>query len=268
MSAEACADLVARGDPERWRAAMLAPLGRQAGLMAIYAFNVEVTRAPWIGSEPLIAQIRLRWWADAIAEIYAGAPPRRHDVVAALGEAIRASDLPRQLFEELIEARMGDVEIAPHPDRAALNAYLGRTSGHLTELAARQLGAAGASLGPVRDFAQGAGLAAYFRAVPELVARGRQPIPGATIGPGVLPEGAAETIRALAAEGRAAVARARAARRLVPAEAAPAMLPGRHADLVLRRAQAEPARVLQRGLEPSELRSRAGLVWRAFSGRW
>ncbi|MCR9114839.1 MAG: phytoene synthase, partial [Rhodobacteraceae bacterium] len=41
----ACAGLVQRGDPDRFAATMAAPVAARAGLFAIYAFNVEVSRA-------------------------------------------------------------------------------------------------------------------------------------------------------------------------------------------------------------------------------
>ena len=68
MSDAEVARLVERGDPERWRTAMTAP-PRRAGLMALYAFNLEIARAPWVASEPMLAEIRLRWWRDALADL-------------------------------------------------------------------------------------------------------------------------------------------------------------------------------------------------------
>ena len=56
MSATAVAALVERGDPERWRSAMTAPPRGAAGLMALYAFNLEIARAPWVASEPMLAR--------------------------------------------------------------------------------------------------------------------------------------------------------------------------------------------------------------------
>ena len=76
------------------------------------------------------------------------------------------------------------------------------------ELAARALGAEGAALPVVRDFARGAGTAALLRALPELRARGRDPLPT-----GVAPAD-------LARDGLAALARARARRARVPRPAA------------------------------------------------
>jgi phytoene/squalene synthetase len=253
----AVAALVERGDPERWRSAMTAPPAARPGLMALYAFNLEIARAPWVASEPGLAGIRLRWWLDAVGEIYDGRPPRRHEVVEPLAAVIRAGDLPRRLFEEAVAARAGDAEAGPHADRGALDLYIDHTAGHLMELAARHLGAEGAALPVVRDFARGAGIAALLRALPELRARGRDPLP-AGVG-----------VAGLARDGLAALARARSHRGRVPAAVAPALLAGWPAGRVLRRAAGDPAAALRPGgLETAEVVARAGLVWRAFSGRW
>ena len=248
---------VERGDPDRWRSAMTAPLAAQPGLMALYAFNLEIARAPWVASEPMLAQIRLRWWLEAVEEIYEGQPPRAHEVVVPLAAVIREGDMPRRLFEEMVAARLRDAGPGPLPDRGALDLYLDHTAGHLMELAARHLGAEGAALPVVRDFARGAGTATLLRALPELRARGRDPLP---------PE---VPVAALARDGRAALARARSHRDRVPRAAAPALLTGWQAEPVLRRAARDPAAALRPGgLETAEIRARAGLVWRAFSGRW
>jgi phytoene synthase len=256
MSVESVAGLVERGDPERYRTTMAAPLAARPGLLALYAFNLEVARAAWVASEPLLAAIRLQWWQDAIDEIYDGRPARRHEVVEPLAQAIGADDLPRRLFSELIAARQSDVEPRPHADRAALELYLDHTAGHLMELAARHLGADGAALPVVRCFARGAGLAALFRAVPELRARGRDPLP-----PG-------EDGQALARDGLVMLAQARAQRDRVPAAALPALLPGWQADRVLARVASDPTALVAGGLEVSDFRARAGLAWRGISGRW
>ena len=250
---DAVAAQVARADPERWRAAMTAPAGKRAGQMALYAFNLEIARAPYVTSEPMLAEIRLRWWSDALTEIFAGQSPRRHEIVQPLAEAIRAADLPPGLFEAMIAARARDIEAAPFPDRAALETYVDGTAGALMELAARHLGAPVAALPVIRDYARGAGIAALLRALPEFRARGRDPLsPGA---PDLTPA-------ALAADALARIASARARRTLVPAAALPALLPGLLAAPRLRRAQGGL------DMELSEFRARAALLAAALTGRW
>ena len=250
--------LVERGDPERWRTAMAAPPAARPGLMALYAFNLEIARAPWVASEPMLAEIRLRWWLDAIdgdlrrpaaaaargGRAAGGGDPRRRPAAA----AVRGDD----------RGAAADAEAAPHADRAALELYIDHTAGHLMELAARHLGAEGAALPVVRDFARGAGTAALLRALPELRARGRDPLP---------PDAAVDALAARRARGARAGPRPPRAR--VPRAAAPALLAGWQAGRVLRRAAADPAAAVRPGgLEAAEAVARAGLLWRAFSGRW
>ena len=68
----ACAALVQRADPDRFLAVMAAPVAARRVLFPLYAMNVEVSRAPWVTAEPMIAEMRLQWWRDALAEIAGG----------------------------------------------------------------------------------------------------------------------------------------------------------------------------------------------------
>ena len=152
---------------------------------------------------------------------------------------------------------MRDAEAAPHADRAALELYIDHTAGHLMELAARHLGAEGAALPVVRDFARGAGTAALLRALPELRARGRDPLP-----PDV-------AVAALARDGLAALARARRPSR----PGAGGGGAGAAGGLAGRAGAAAGGGRSGGGLRPGGLEAadavaRAGLLWRAFSGRW
>lgn len=248
MNAELAAE-VARADPERYRAAMTAPEAARPRLIALYAFNLEIAKAPYVAREPMIAQIRLRWWGDAIEEIYAGGPVRRHEVVEPLAEAIRAINPPRALFDGMIEARALDIEPDGVGSRAELDRYIAHTAGHLMDLAARFLGTPESALPVVREYAQGAGIATWLRALPELEARGR----GAP--PGVEP-------RAMARDGLALIEKARARRAEVPGVAAPALLAGVLAAPRLERAAKGEA------MESSEFAARVTFLWRGLSGRW
>ncbi|TPE53936.1 phytoene synthase [Amaricoccus solimangrovi] len=227
---------------------MTAPAAARPALFALYAFNLEIARAPFVTREAMIAQIRLRWWADAVAEIYEGRPPRRHEVVEPLAAAIAAHGLPRALFDGMIEARALDIDPDALAGRPMLDRYIAHTAGHLMELAARVLGAPERALPVVRDYAQGAGLAAWLRARPELAARGR---PGPAVDPGTL-----------ARDGLDLIARARARRAEVPRAAAPALLAGvLAAPRLARAARGEE-------MELPEVRARATLLLRGLSGRW
>ena len=76
-------------DRDRYLTTLFAPAERRAMLLALYAFNFEVAKLREVTREPLIGQIRLQWWRDAIDKIYGGAPPRRHEIVEPLAVVIR-----------------------------------------------------------------------------------------------------------------------------------------------------------------------------------
>jgi phytoene/squalene synthetase len=246
MSIAACADLVRRGDPDRFLAVLATPVHVRAQLFPLYAFNLEVARAPWVTQEPLIAEMRLQWWRDVVENAASGAA-RAHEVARPLHELIRDFGLPVDVLDRLIAARRWDVHADPHAGPEALVGYLEDTGAGLMWLAARALGAPDQAQGAVRAYGWAAAAAGYLRAAPELQARGRQPLPSGID---------------LAAMGLARLAEARKARRSVPSAVAPALLAGWQAEGVLRRALAGQALILP------EATRRGRLLWQAFTGRW
>lgn len=258
MSVDACAELVSKGDPDRFAATMTAPPALRAKLLPLYAFNLEVARAPWVTQEPMIAEMRLQWWADAVEEIFTDAMVRRHEVVTPLAEVIVAAQLPRAPFDALIEARRRhDAQGQAFADDARLLDYLDATSGGLMALAVAAAGADDGVQGCARLFGQGSGAANMLAAMPVLLAEGRYEFHAK-------PEAIAEL---LVHNGRKALHAARKDAAQVPRDFAPVMLSGWQADYVLKRARDFEA-VKMGQLLPSEFRRRASLNWRALTGRW
>jgi hypothetical protein len=250
----ACAQLVEKADPERFRAIMTTPVEARAKLFPIFAMNVEVARAPWASQEEMIAEIRLQWWRDALEDIAKGQPARRHEVVTPLAQALTPS-LAADL-DALTEARRWDIYRDPFEDQAALDRYLDQTSGTLFWVAARSLGAADEQT--VRAFGYAVGVAGWLRAVPELESRGRIP----------LLDGRSDGVRALAQAGLDRLGQARKNRAQVSREAAQALRLGWQAEAILRLAVKSPTRVARGDLLPSPVRDRATLAWQAATGRW
>lgn len=122
-------------------------------------------------------------------------------------------------------------------------------------LAARSLGAPDAAETAVRNFGWANAVAGYLRAVPELLVRGRLPLPD-----GLAPD-------ALARMGLDRLQKARAARKVIPRAAAPALLAGWQAAGVLRLAIDEPKRVAAGLLAQSEFARRGSLVKAVLTGR-
>ncbi len=257
MSLQACAELLERGDPDRFRAAMAAPPEARKVLFPLWALNLEVARAPWVTEEPLIAEMRLQWWKDALEEIAQGGPVRRHEVTTPLAEAIKPEDA--NLLSDLVDARRRDISGEPFADLGALTTYLNRTSGHLTWAGMRALGADPRAEDAARDFALATGLARYLKAAPDLVARGREPFP---VDP------TSKDMRALISEKIRRLKHATYLRfALGKVQTAP-LLDGWMAGLTLMRAQRAPARILAGQLGASPFRERLGLIMIASARRW
>jgi phytoene synthase len=245
--------LVERGDPVRFAALMAAPPVARPALTALYAFNLEVARAPWASKEAMIAEMRLQWWRDALEDVGRG-KVRAHEVMQPLADLITAQTLPLDILDRMIAARRWDIYSDGFEDEAAFDAYLDDTAGSLMWLSGRALGAATGQ--GLRDFGWAAGLAAYLQAVPELATRGRIPLlDGRDVG-----------IKALAERGLRRLDAARKAG--VEPCARPALLAGWQAHALLKMAVDEPGRVGEGKLHLSEFSRRGRLVWQAFTHRY
>ncbi|WP_226803944.1 squalene/phytoene synthase family protein [Amylibacter sp. SFDW26] len=258
MSVEACADLVERGDPDRFLSAMTAPAADRGALMVLYAFNLEVVRAPWITAEAMIAEMRLQWWADAIAEIYDGKDVRRHEVVTPLAALINEKGLDRSVFEALIEARRWDIYKEPHADQAAMDQYIMDTSAGLLWLSAQAMGASQAHKDFIMDYGYGMGIAALLKAIPALENAQKYP----------LVDGTLEGVATLA---HSAFERLRYARRnlqAIPKPIRAALRSGWTAMDVLKLALRQPELVAEGGLENPEFHRKTKLLWKTLTSRF
>ncbi len=172
----ACARIVQAGDPDRFRATMAAPVTARAVLFPLYAFNVEVARAPWVTSEPLLAEIRLQWWADVLDEIAEGRPVRRHEVATPLASVLDADGA--RILHANVNARRRDAQRLQLTGPADLLDYVADTGGALLWAAARALGSQDEAR--ARAIGTASGLANYLMAVPAFLARGINPLPEMT----------------------------------------------------------------------------------------
>ena len=130
---------VGRGDPDRWLASrFIGDAAARADVIALYALNLELARIADAVREPLMGEIRLTWWREAIEEIFAGRPVRRHPVVEALAGAIQRRGLTAAPFEAMIEARFADIDAEPFADLDAIEAYLDATAGGVMAPRARR----------------------------------------------------------------------------------------------------------------------------------
>lgn len=247
---------VAASDPDRFAASQSAPPDLRAKLWVLYAFNLEIARAPYVSEQPLIAEMRLQFWADVLQDVAQGTAPRAHEVAQPLARLWADHNLPPPLGQQMIAARQWHIYRDPFPDLGAYLDHIDQSAGNLMWLAACVLGAHAGAEPAIRAMGRASGIAQWLQAVPALQAAGRP----------ALPEGA--DIGLLAKAGQDALATARAARASVPGRCAPALLAGWQAGVILSQARATPDRVSEGTLGTSEFRRRGTLLLRGLSQRW
>jgi phytoene synthase len=127
--------LVRRVDPDRWLASrFVADPGERADLIALYAYDHELARAPRVASNSLLGEIRLTWWREALDEIFEGRPVRRHPTAQALAEAVRRRGLAREPLEAMIDARYRELDAEALSEAEALE-WARETAGRAAEVA-------------------------------------------------------------------------------------------------------------------------------------
>jgi phytoene synthase len=134
-----CADLVRSHDFPRYAATLFVPPLQRRGLLALYAFNVEIARVRDTVSQPLPGEIRLQWWSDMLAGKAHGGV-EGNPVAAELLAAIQHWELPVEPLARLIDEHQFDLYNDPMPTMAALEGYANDTSSALFALAAQMLG--------------------------------------------------------------------------------------------------------------------------------
>ncbi len=254
-----CAELLRVQDPDRFLSAMTADGETRAALMVVYAFSLEISRAPWATQEPMLAEMRLQWWLDQVADIYEKGQVAPHMVMTPLLALVQKHDLPRVVLDDMINALQWMIYHEPHADQAALDRFINDTAGGVLRLAVQVSGGPLPDLQALAQLGYARGMAAWFRAVPALENYGR----GAP-----LVDRSAEGVRLLAQEALAADVQARKMLKTVDKRLLPALRGGWMAPSVLGKTIKDPDLVFHGGLEPAEGISRLSLMWKTATGRF
>ena len=135
-SAGFCADLVRTYDFVRYASTLFMPGPQRRALLAIYAFNAEISRVREQVSQPLPGEMRLQWWTDMLAGAGHGGI-EGNPVAAELLQVVRDYRQPIDPLSRLIDEHQFDLYNDPMPSMAALEGYINDTSSALFSLAAR-----------------------------------------------------------------------------------------------------------------------------------
>ena len=109
---------------------------KRADVLALYAFLETLREIPDRVKEPLMGEIRLRWWYEAIEEIEQGRPVRYHPLTDALKRLIATYTLDTKMFLALIEGQMPLLDKGPLTTEVAMK-VADAGEGNLMRLAAR-----------------------------------------------------------------------------------------------------------------------------------
>jgi phytoene synthase len=133
-----CAGLVRAHDFPRYASTLFLPSVHRRPLLALYAFNVEISRVRDQVSQPLPGEMRLRWWSDMLLGQNHGGV-EGNPVAAELLWAIRTWRLPVDRLVRLVEEHEFDLYNDPMPSLAALEGYANDTASTLFACGARFL---------------------------------------------------------------------------------------------------------------------------------
>lgn len=130
-------------DRDAWLATLFAPADRRRRLQAIHAFALEIAEIPGKVTQPLLGEMRLRWWGDALAAREEEGASRAHPVLDALIDTCHVCRLATHEIEGFLEAHIADLYDDQMTSEAALLDYCERTAAQPLRWGARALGAAG-----------------------------------------------------------------------------------------------------------------------------
>lgn len=263
---------LARDDDEaRFLAALLAPVQSREALFALIAFNAELAKIPISVSEPMLGEIRLTWWREALADLFDRGTVQGHEIIEALAEAHKARPLARDGLEALIDARLFSLSDEA-ANAEAVSDFLRDTGGVYQQLAVGALGGneAAQKVAALAGWAEGAGrliVATQISAMGGAAAPFSPAVDADALSSGAGADELKQSLSRLAVQGLDKLMQARSHRRDVPPAMRAPLLSVHVAERALRAAAApdfNPALIDA----PSPFRARAALLARALSGRF
>lgn len=132
-------ELLPKSEDVRLACAFIPDVEKRAEVMALFAFLETLRDIPARTTDPLMGEIRLRWWYEAIDEIAEGRPVRYHPLTEAIKAIVGRYDILPAVFHDMIEGQMPLLDKGVLTVRDALG-VVDRGEGHLFRLAARVLG--------------------------------------------------------------------------------------------------------------------------------
>lgn len=133
-----CQDKAANSGSSFYYSFLFLPANQRRAITALYAFCREVDDVVDMDGEAAIAAVKLNWWRDEIAQLFAG--EAQHPVTRALTPVIKEFDLPQEQFLEIIDGMEMDLEQHRYASFKDLTLYCYRVASVVGLLAAEIFG--------------------------------------------------------------------------------------------------------------------------------
>lgn len=152
--------------PLYYAATLFAPQDKRDALVTLYSFDFEIKRIPSLVSEPMLGQIRLQWWRDALNGERTG-EAKLNPLAASLIDLMHRANMPMQGLLNIIDGEALVFDPEPRVDERELEKYFGLRFASLFQLvtgvldpnATRQVadvcGHSGMAYGVARDLVSG-----------------------------------------------------------------------------------------------------------------
>ncbi|KAH8114540.1 isoprenoid synthase domain-containing protein [Phellopilus nigrolimitatus] len=131
-----CRDFVRQHDRDSYLISQFFPRNLQPACFAVKAFYVELAMIQDSVSNPLIGQMRMQFWKDAVQQ---GRPPG-HPIATALHDASRIAHIAPYHLKRIIEARDVELNSPAHLNMDTLLAHAESTSSTLNYILLSILG--------------------------------------------------------------------------------------------------------------------------------
>jgi phytoene synthase len=174
-----CEAALREQDLDLWLACLFAPAQARPHLHAIGAFCAEISSVRARVSQPILGEMRLRWWYDSLEAPADSEGARAHPIADALIDTLDRSAIPREEVVELLEAHSFDLYDEQMESLEALEIYCDRVFGAPLRWRARVIDAEDAARQEeaLRLAGRAYGLTAILRALPRHLALGQRFLP-------------------------------------------------------------------------------------------
>lgn len=169
--------------PDRYYAALFAPVAVRDDLIALAAFDGEIARIGQIITDAALGEIRVAWWRDALLGSERSADLTGNPVLDQFADVVRRHQLSHAALDAYFEAHMAALFADPPADDAALDESFWAIDGTPLAFALQILQESPDSDASalIAAASRASGLTRVARTLPNALAAGRTPLPEARV---------------------------------------------------------------------------------------